>query len=188
MKAEIITGSGGAFNILEPNQDDIHVEDIAQALSMQCRFNGHCLSFYSVAQHSIHVAELYEESYPPQNDGIMFALMHDAPEAYIGDVVTPLKQLLTEYKAIEARVEQAIMFKFGVFSDLTQIRPCVKAVDTLMLLAERRDLLPPSKVVWNIHNTSHVNLDLVPEIVPWPQEEAYERFIAFYERIHDGRS
>ena len=76
---------GGVVDVLNPARDSIHLEDIAHALSMLCRYGGHLLEHYSVAQHSCLVAQLLEPRLR------VYGLLHDAAEAYLGDVVTPLK-------------------------------------------------------------------------------------------------
>lgn len=88
----INTFSGIEFDLLNPNPNDIDIEDIAHELSMLCRFNGHCKEFYSVAEHSVYV------SYEIDEEFALIGLLHDAAEAYLGDVPTPLKKLLPEFK------------------------------------------------------------------------------------------
>lgn len=93
------------FNI-EQQIDNICIEDIAHALSLQCRFSGHLQSFYSVAQHSINVATMVP------NEDKFAALMHDASEAYLVDIPAPIKPELKEYKEIEFRVMGTIAKKY----------------------------------------------------------------------------
>src|SRR5579872_2947230 len=84
----IQTASGLEFPLFEPRLDAINIEDIAHGLSMICRFTGQCARFYSVAEHSVHVSHLV-----PREDAA-WGLLHDAAEAYLGDVASPLKKHL----------------------------------------------------------------------------------------------
>ena len=102
------TVTGRKFWPLDPNPDDICIEDIAHALSMLCRYGGHTLRFYSVAEHCCHV----HDAAAPENK--LWALMHDASEAYISDVIRPIKPFLTGYKATEKAVMSAVCTKFGM--------------------------------------------------------------------------
>lgn len=90
---------GGRFYIKDMSKNSVDYYGIGTALSKLCRYTGNCDFFYSVAQHSVLVSELVHPSIALE------ALMHDAAEAYLGDVSTPVKQELTEYKVIEKRVE-----------------------------------------------------------------------------------
>ena len=101
------------FYFLNPRAEDICIEDIAHSLSLQCRFNGHIAKHYSVAEHSILVAKAVEA----QGEStlvVLAALLHDAGEAYLGDVVSPLKALLPEYKKYEKSADKCIAEKFGL--------------------------------------------------------------------------
>lgn len=113
MKTYITTWSGQKFNFLNPEPTSILLEDIAHALSLQCRFNGHCDTFYSVAEHSVRVCNLVEASGMKRNI-VLTALLHDAAEAYTGDVVSPIKKLLPEFKKIEANLEKHIAERFSL--------------------------------------------------------------------------
>jgi hypothetical protein len=129
----IITKSGKKIHLLEPDPQEFHLADMAHALSHLCRFTGHTRHFYSVAQHSLMVSHLVPASIAKEG------LLHDAAEAYIGDVSTPLKILLPEYRLIEERLEHAIHQRFKLdFCD--QNRAHIKLADTIMLATERRDL------------------------------------------------
>lgn len=103
----IRTYTGKVFDITVLDPDSICIEDIAHALSNTARFGGHLDKMYSVAQHSIYVALLCS----PENR--LAALLHDASEAYIGDMPSPFKKLMPDYKAIEDRIMKVIALKFG---------------------------------------------------------------------------
>ena len=118
---------------MNPSPDDVHIVDIATALSRECRYAGHASHFYSVAQHSV----LCSRIVPPEL--AIEALLHDAAEAYIKDIPTPLKRQLPDYKEIEARFDWVIRVHFG----LPEIpSPAVKEADNILLVTEVRDLFP----------------------------------------------
>lgn len=130
--------SGAWFDFLDPESSDFTIEDIAAGLSKTCRYAGQCNAFYSVAEHSLLVCDVL-----PQH--AFAALMHDAAEAFIGDVTRPLKQLLPEFKRIEARVEDAIFERFGVPAPMPKE---VKHADLRVLAAEQMQLMPPETSRW----------------------------------------
>jgi hypothetical protein len=134
----MVTYSGQVFWPLDPRPEEIHIKDIAHGLSMICRFNGHVSAFYSVAEHSVHVSTLV----PPEH--AMAGLLHDAPEAFLGDMIRPIKRCMPTYREAEDRLWRVIAGKFGLPVELP---PCVKEADNVMLMTERRDLIPnfPSK-------------------------------------------
>lgn len=159
----IQTFTGKYFNLVDPEPEQVCIEDIAHALSNIARFTGHSEFFYSVAQHCVLgsrviVPELARDF-----------LMHDAAEAYLGDVSSPLKQLLPEYKVIEARVEDCIFEKFGV-----HFSPTIKRMDLRMLAAERKALLKDIGGEWDIlkgFNPAPVHIE------PWTPEVAERLFL-----------
>lgn len=104
----ITTISGRFFDILKPEEYDFDIDEIATSLANLCRYTGHVNRFYSVAEHSVCVSRLVPDSHA------LCGLLHDASEAYLGDVSSPLKKLLPEYKAIEERVEAAIARHFAI--------------------------------------------------------------------------
>lgn len=149
MRPEILISENNYFNLVEPQVSIFTIEDIANSLSKLCRFNGHTKSFYSVAQHSVEVSLLVPEEYALQG------LLHDSAEAFLGDVCSPLKQLLPDYKAIEKKVETAVFEKFG-FSTLHK---SVKEADLTMLLTEQRDLMPMHSDPWTVEKMDLNPLD-----------------------------
>lgn len=132
-EAWIQTYSGKRINLLDPKVEDICIEDIAQALSMQCRFSGHCKEFYSVAQHSLFVSKMCE----PQD--ALHGLLHDASEAYLVDIPKPLKYSgkFNVYLKFEKKMMKVIYKKFN----LSKKEPeSVTEADRVMLMTEARDL------------------------------------------------
>jgi hypothetical protein len=163
--------SGCEFNFLEPETSKFKLLDIASALSKICRFTGHTRQFYSVAQHSVMCSHLV-----PKEDRLA-ALMHDAAEAFIGDVSTPLKQLLPDYKAIEARVEAVVFARFGLPAELPS---SVKAADLRMLATEAKKFMPREAMNWDIL----AFVELVPvNLVPWSPAQAQAEFLDRYQEI-----
>lgn len=163
------THSGIRFNPRLATGRDIHVEDIAHALSNYCRFGGHTKHFYCVAQHSC----LVHDNMPDQRVLRLQALLHDATEAYLGDVVKPLKMVLADYRRIERRLERIIMKRFGLPSSLL---PQVKAADLTALATEKRDLIGGGPV-W----THTLGVTPWPEtVVPWSSAVAKEQFMYRY--------
>ena len=114
------TVSGRRVNPFDPDPSQLDVEDIARALANVCRFGGHCRAFYSVAQHSVIVSELVEQRGGDAED-VFAALMHDASEAYLGDMPHPIKhrsELGAAFKAAEVQLEQVIRERFGIKADV----------------------------------------------------------------------
>jgi hypothetical protein len=137
----IRTVSGIYINVFEPTPEMICIEDIAHALTYQCRFGGHLPKFFSVAQHSLNCSYMVEE-----NELKLAALLHDASEAYLLDIPRPIKQGLSNYKEIEDGLMSVIADKFGFDYP---IHPKVKEVDEQMLQVEW-DVLMLNKNTWDL--------------------------------------
>lgn len=151
--------------------EDICIEDIAHALSNFCRFAGHCNEFYSVAQHSVFVSQLLSQFGPRL---ALAGLLHDATEAYMGDVTRPLKQILPQYKEMENRLSDIIGAKFGV--DLND--PRVKWADNVALMTEARDLLGPKAASWG------VNVQPVPiKVIAMTPRQAKGQFMSCWDAL-----
>lgn len=166
----ILTASGGRFYYDDVDRSDVRIEDIALALSRKCRFSGHTSEFYSVAQHCVQVS--YLVPYGRNLEG----LLHDASEAYMQDISTPLKAMLPDYRAIEKKVEARIMRAF----DINEDDPApIKRADLVALATERRDLMPHDTEPWIILKGV---APLKEKLKPWSMEDARRSFLArFYE-------
>ena len=149
MTNTIYLNNGTFFNFLEPEKSMYGIYDIANALSKICRFTGQGNEFYSVAEHSVFVSLLVEDSLA------MEALLHDASEAFIGDVSTPLKRLLPEYKVIEERIEQDVCRRFDLPYPLT---PAVKYADKQAFYVEKE------QVMGNLNSLEYLNGVEKPDI------------------------
>jgi len=171
----ILTINGSYFDFMNPEESTFSVEDIAHALSHVCRFAGHTKRFYSVAQHSVLVSLNVPEEYALEG------LLHDAAEAFIGDISTPLKQLLPEYKIIEKRIEKAVFNRFGLHEDLPVE---VKLADLIMLATEKRDLMVyVDDEAWPMLNNV---VPMAKTINPLLPVEAAALFLERYEEIIRG--
>lgn len=167
----VSTYLGNRFYPLEPRIDDVDIEDIAHGLAYQCRFNGQTSAFYSVAQHSLMVSALVPEELK------FAALLHDAAEAYLGDMVKPLKVLLPEFAAIEDNVARIIGERFRV--DLAH-HPVIKRADLVALATEKRDLMPYSVEEWSYLDGV---TSLARAIEPLVPEQAKMAFLREFERL-----
>jgi hypothetical protein len=156
MEPIIMTFSGNYFNLLYPEQNKILLEDIAHALANTCRFGGHCREFYSVSQHAVLVSHLAPKEFAWD------ALHHDDAEAFLGDIPTPLKQLLPEFKKIEHNLEQVIWKHYGISSVLN---PAVKNADLQALMIERYSFMPLDDIAWDCFKDVTIS-EMMPEMIP----------------------
>jgi len=185
------TYSGDAVFFEAPDPRHIHLTDIVHSLSKLCRFNGHCRGMYSVLQHSCHVYELALADLNADNKkvaGVGFGkdeilpkaflrqcLLHDAHEAYLGDVVRPLKCMYPEiFKPLEERFDRAIFHKFNVPYPLHRM---VKYYDNVMLATEAHDLMAESPLPW-----VELPAPNPTEVEVWPRKRTLEIFLSYFER------
>ena len=164
-KSWVVTLSGNRFSILKPEPDAVMIEDIACALARQARFNGHTRFFYSVGQHSCVGAEV-----SPTKEIALHMLFHDATEAYIGDLVSPVKALLPDFEIIESRIHWAISKRFNLEYPLPKV---VKQIDRRLLATEVRDLITKDLKSWGISEDEPFDFP----IIPWPPEVTEARFL-----------
>lgn len=167
------TVSGKVFWPIDPRPEELDINDIAHALGMMCRYGGHCNRFYSVAEHSVLMA-----SYAEANLGTeiaQIALMHDATEAYLTDVIRPIKAHLSNYKEIEERLWLCIAERFG----LPQVIPDeVHHLDNCILRDEMEALHMPPPMEWNIPNQR-----LGVHITGWDPKFAGWAFLGMYQKL-----
>ncbi|WP_434673789.1 phosphohydrolase [Pseudomonas sp. R1-15] len=166
----ILTQTGKRFDLFEPDADMIDPRDIAHSLAHLCRFNGHTREFYSVAQHSCLVADLVPAEHK------LAALLHDATEAYLGDMTRPLKEWMPYYRGFEDVIWGRICERFGLENDLPA---SVHQADLIALTTERRDLMPPDPDPWDFL----VGIEPAPgRIRPWSPTEAR---LTYHQRLMD---
>ncbi|HEY0288532.1 MAG TPA: hypothetical protein VGC62_16235 [Pseudomonas sp.] len=167
---QILTFLGRSLDLAAPDADLIDPRDIAHALANICRFGGHTRKFYSVAQHSCIVADLVPDEHK------LAALLHDATEAYVGDMVRPLKLAMPAYQAIEEQIWLAICKRFWIDSELPA---CVLNADMIALASERRDLMPHHSAAWSCLDGVE---PIAKTIRPWGIQEARDNY---FQRLMD---
>ena len=163
----IETYTGIKFHYLNPSPGEICIEDIAHALSLICRFGGHCHQFYSVAEHSIRVSDCL-----PQELKLM-GLLHDAAEAYISDLPRPIKNDLKGFQDLEEIIEDVIDGKYGLYYDFR-----VKDADHKLLATEARDLK------MNMDGWAKLPEPLVEIILPQPSWYVEQDFLKRFEELN----
>jgi len=133
--------SGKSFSPLSPTIEDIEIEDIAHALSLQCRYAGHCLYHYSIAQHSVLVSRYVSQ------ENKLWGLLHDASEAYLMDVPRPIKQHpeFQAYRDAEIRLMTCIALKFKL---PLQEPEEVTIADARICMNEKEAIMRPSHREW----------------------------------------
>lgn len=137
--------AGHYVDLAKPDPATIDIQSIAAALSKICRYGGHCPRFYSVAEHCVLATNLAViDGCSLREQQAVF--LHDAAEAYVGDVVKPLKLLLSEYSTIEDRVEFAIENAFVV--NFIRNHDTIKRYDRMMLKAEKEAMWPDDREQW----------------------------------------
>lgn len=147
----IQTYSGLVVNPFDLKPEDIRIVDIAHALSNQCRFTGHTKRFYSVAEHATHCSRVVDQQFT------LRALLHDASEAYLHDIASPIKKhrYFDEYRDLESDIEYLIYDVFKIVPTIDS-RRAVKAADSIMLRREAEYLLAPlNPELW-------LNLESIP--------------------------
>ena len=163
------TYTGRKFFPLAPRVEDVDIRDIAHALAFNCRFNGHCLRFYSVAEHSVRVSLAVPEAQA------LWGLLHDAAEAYLTDLPRPVKIQMPAFSEFEDRLLETILGKFGLSMPMPSQ---VKYADDALLATEQRDVMAPPPDAW------HLPAPPLPDrIEPMPPQVAERAFLERFDRL-----
>ncbi len=165
----IQTYGGQQFRPLEPRVEDLDIRDIAHSLSLLCRFNGHCKEFYSVAEHSVRVSDILEPKLA------LWGLLHDAAEAYLGDLARPVKQNAPFFEAAEDRLLKVIAEKYSLSWPMPK---AVRQADDLLLATEARDLMAPPQKSWNLSKQP-----MAEQICPVSPAEAEALFLKRFTQL-----
>jgi hypothetical protein len=173
----IETFTGGKFYVFDPRPEDMRIEDIAHALSMQPRFAGHSLQFYSVAQHCLRAQELVPNFK-------LWALLHDAAEAYICDIPRPIKhdKRMKAYRQVERKIKAVIVRAFGLWPERQPKE--VTDVDNLLLLNEARQFMRGQGLNWPcMPDETLLEFPEIAPVIPMPQQAAEFAFLETFQRI-----
>lgn len=179
------TRNGHAFDPKLTKISFVEIDDIAHALSNLCRYSGHCRRFYSVAEHSVLVSRIVAEMWPGDEEARWAGLLHDATEAYVGDITTPLKILLPGFIEIEDTLTLQIAKKFKVkWNKRTVDR--VKIADLTALSTEAR-LLFENVEHWDMIKNYRPLNKLLNKKFPVTPEVAKRMFLNEFKKLKRGR-
>lgn len=137
MNEKFTTYYGLEFEPQNIESKNIYIKDIAHSLARICRFNGHIVGYYSIAQHCIQVSNRLKEQGYDENIQLC-GLLHDASEAYLGDIPTPIKKHLSDYSLLEVKYQNVILKKYNLLVIWNSVHFLIKEVDTAVLLDEWR--------------------------------------------------
>lgn len=160
--AWIQTYSGGKFFPLNPAPDSVRLADIIGSLSNTCRFNGHCHPFYSVLEHSVHVARQLSYKYR------FYAFLHDASEGYFIDVLSPYKKYLAQHRRVEDAIQAAIYKKYGLerFVKDEDLNAKILEIDLRMLTTEKHQVMLPTQPWPKLDELKYPAYDLRLDLLP----------------------
>ena len=177
----ITTYSGRRFFLTRATPNDIFIEDIAHGLSNICRYVGQCREFYSVAEHSVRMAEV---ALTPRMK--LLALLHDAPEAYIGDMGSLLKASLPQYKAVESYLMGVIGKRFSLEEPTSFEIATTKLLDEQIRTPEVLSLFPVHEG-WVLLDFDSGTLKPYGTIHPWSPKKAERKFFKMFKELY-GRT
>lgn len=172
------TFTGKKFDPLNMTTEDVSLMDIAHALSLMCRGGGHLKHFYSVGQHSINcMKEAKARNYPERIQ--LACLLHDASEAYIADIIRPVKVHLPDYYKIEDEITNCIFKKFGLSYLSEEEAAAWKQIDDEILDHELKNLMVGER------DRAVKQLSSVPDVSEKNWQEVCDEFIAIADTLKD---
>jgi uncharacterized protein len=185
--------SGRRLDILDPSPVDVELSDIAHGLARVARWNGQTLGDYpfSVAQHSVLVLELFRSANPEIGPVLQLqALLHDAPEYVMGDIISPFKAAMGgNYKDVENRLLSAIYLRFSLPATMPAgIAKLVKKADREAAYYEATHLAgfdpAEARKFFGVPEQSAFDVEAFDRLIrPWPTYQAHTRFIEVFEGI-----
>lgn len=178
MAKTVITRSGLFVDVTNPQMDTIEIEDIAHHLAMTCRWNGATPSFYSVAEHSVLIAEWLMEKYPEDDEAHKLAMLHDAPEFVLGDMVRPVKVLFIDrYLPMDSKIMGVISNKYLSYPTTQSITRVFDADDRITV-DERNKFWPGVGSEWTVQGEPlGVDIKFDPPMV------AKKRYLDLWEKL-----
>jgi hypothetical protein len=166
------TFTGKKFTFQKPTPEIICIRDIAHALALLTRYNGHTIKFYSVAEHCVLLTRyMRKKGYPTRM--LMTCLLHDAAEAYIGDMPRPVKVRLPSFKRVENVIAKVISEKYHLYWPEPK---ALKSVDRRALTDERAQAMPPSNNHWMADDLEPIGI----ELKFWSPAQAEAKFMGQY--------
>lgn len=169
------TFTGKRFKPLRPDPELICIEDIAHALSMECRYGGHCIDRLSVAEHCVHICDAILAAGGTTVDALA-GLMHDSPEAYgIRDLIRPVKKSVISYDRIEQGIWRAVCCRFTIDPDLP---PIVKEFDNRILADEKAQNMAP--LAWDVEPGPPLGI----KIECWAPARAEQEFLSRFHSLY----
>lgn len=182
----ITTYTGKKISLTNPKSEDVCIEDIAKGLSNICRFAGQIQDFYSVAEHSVHVARLLQIK-GHNRETVIAGLLHDASEAYIGDITSPLKAQLRAYKEIEDRFSVAVYYQFCDLMPASKVdQEAIKRTDLEMLNIEAQEFYGEERtILWSMHIPSEKLPKLSVPIFKASPILAYDVFMRTFNELKE---
>ena len=184
--------SGRRLDLLDPSPLDVEISDIAHGLARVARWNGQTFGdhAFSVAQHCLVVEEIFRRCHGEAPGDLLAALLHDAPEYVIGDMISPFKSVVGgDYKQVELRLEEAVHRRFGLPPHPSrELKAAIKKADRIAAYFEATELagFTAAEARKFFGDPRGVTRDMLP-LTPWPSLEAQRCFLARFEELEQLR-